>query len=376
MRTKRYMQSVVILAVTSLMALGSAEAKSWNTMITSGTSWEDTAGDPIQAHGGGLLKHGDLWYWYGEDKRNGYFPSPGVSCYSSNDLINWKNEGVVCPIWVRDGESIVPNTPAEFQSSTRRAVMERPKVIYNDKTKKFLMWVHLEGYADGDPRYQISSAGVAFSDSPVGPFEFVDFFRPVPAELHKTFCEETSADQMVRGSTFRDMTLFKDDDGRAYVIYAAESNYTMHIIELTDDFCGVKPLVLGKTWNRILIGEHREAPAMFKYRNNYYILTSGATGWTPNAARMYTSGQILGPYSSLGNPCLGELSETTFNSQSTFVQPLQPDKGIFLYMGDRWTRDDLGDSRYIWLPLTFDGNDQPVLRWKDSWSPSSLTPQN
>ena len=54
----------------------------------------DNNGNKIQAHGGQVQKIGDTWYWYGEDKTNGYRPVEGVHCYSSTDLYNWKDEGL------------------------------------------------------------------------------------------------------------------------------------------------------------------------------------------------------------------------------------------------------------------------------------------
>jgi len=359
-----------LFAATGLA--GSSGHPHGDTDIVPGAPWYDETGELIQAHGGGMLKHGDVWYWYGENKRHGYYPSAGISCYSSTNLVDWKHEGVVCPIWVQEGTSIVPNTPERFRTGTLRAIIERPKVIYNGKTGKFVMWMHLEGHTADGSGYQISSAGVAVSDAPTGPFEFVDFFRPVPAELHRTFSTETSADQYERGSTFRDMALFKDDDGRAYVIYAAESNYTMHIIELTDDYCGILPLEQGKSWNRILVQEHREAPAPFKYNGKYYLMTSGCSGWTPNPARMYVSDNILGPYTSLGNPCHGWKARTTFDSQSTFVLPIDPERGLFMYMGDRWQRGNIGESSYIWLPLTIEPDGKPVISNVKGWNPLSF----
>ena len=58
----------------------------------------------------------------------------GVSCYSSKDLLNWKFEGIVLPA-VKDDEK------HDLHPSK---VLERPKVIYNEKTKKFVMWAHVE----------------------------------------------------------------------------------------------------------------------------------------------------------------------------------------------------------------------------------------
>ncbi|KAF6601275.1 beta-xylosidase, partial [Paenibacillus sp. EKM208P] len=37
-----------------------------STAITNGTDWKDTAGNPIQANSGNILKVGSTYYWYGE----------------------------------------------------------------------------------------------------------------------------------------------------------------------------------------------------------------------------------------------------------------------------------------------------------------------
>ena len=91
-------------------------------------------------------------------------------------------------------------------------VLERPKVIYNRKTGKFVMWAHVES-AD----YSKACAGVAVSDSPAGPFTYLGSFRPNDAMS-------------------RDQTVFVDDDGRAYQFYSSENNATMYISLLTDDY--------------------------------------------------------------------------------------------------------------------------------------------
>lgn len=39
-----------------------------DTFIVPGAPWTDTSGNRIQAHGGGILKVGSTFYWFGEDK--------------------------------------------------------------------------------------------------------------------------------------------------------------------------------------------------------------------------------------------------------------------------------------------------------------------
>ena len=161
----------------------------------------------------------------------------------------------------------------------------------------------------------------------------------------------------------RDMTVFIDDDGKAYQIYSSEENPTMQVSLLTDDY--LRPA--GKYW-RVFIGRSMEAPTVFKHAGKYYLIASGCTAWAPNAARSAVADHIWGPWTELGNPCVGADAEKTFHSQSTFVLPVagQPDK--FIFMADRWNQWNLPDSRYVWLPIEFSSDGRPVLHWRDHWS--------
>jgi hypothetical protein len=77
--------------------------------------------------------------------------------------------------------------------------------------------------------------------------------------------------------------------------------------------------------------------------------------------------EIFGPWTELGNPCLGEEADLTFHSQSTYVLPVQGIKDAFIYMGDRWQPENAIDGRYVWLPIQFE-DDRPVIRWYDEWN--------
>ncbi|PIA29345.1 hypothetical protein AQUCO_06000007v1 [Aquilegia coerulea] len=302
-----------------------------NMYFSPGKIWLDTDGNPIQAHGGGILyveKLG-MYYWYGENKNGPTYHAHkkgaarvdiiGVSCYSSKDLWTWKNEGIV----LAGEETNVTHDLYQLN------VLERPKVIYNDKTGKYVMWMHID-----DANYTKASVGIAVSDYPTGPFDYLYSKQP-------------------HGYESRDMTIFKDDDGVAYLIYSSEDNSELHIGPLTEDYLDVTHAV-----RRILVGQHREAPALFKYRRTYYMITSGCTGWAPNEAHAHASESIMGPWESMGNPCIGgnKVSrDTTFFSQSTFVLPLPKIPGFYIFMADRWNPAQLNDSRYVWLPLSVGG---------------------
>lgn len=158
------------------------------------------------------------------------------------------------------------------------------------------------------------------------------------------------------------MNLFVDDDGKAYHIYSSEENSTLHIAELDSSYTGYT----GK-YTRIFINRFMEAPAMFKKDGNYYLIMSGCTGWSPNAARSAIASSIWGEWKELGNPCVGQDADLTFHSQSTYILPVRGKKDQFIYMGDRWTPQNAIDGRYIWLPIYFEG-EKPVIKWKDSWT--------
>ena len=149
--------------------------------------------------------------------------------------------------------------------------VERPKVIYNPRTKKFVMWMHLE-----HGRYLYARAGIAVSDTPTGPFTFIKAIRPIDNTNDFTSEESDPAQQKKFGGTFRDMNLFVDDDGSAYVFYSSEDNWTMYVVRLDDDFTGPKvPAAENKTWARILIRRMRERVSPFKWNGKYYLITFG-----------------------------------------------------------------------------------------------------
>lgn len=319
----------------------SAEAAQEEKYIVSGEVWFDTDGNRINAHGGGILYHDGVYYWYGEYKGDSTYWNPkvpswecyrteagGVSCYSSTNLTDWEFQGVVLP-------SVLDNVDSDLHYSN---VLERPKVIYNEKTGKFVMWLHVDSHD-----YLKAAAGVAVSDSPTGTFVYLGSIRP-------------------NNAMSRDMTLFKDDDGSAYHVYSSEENKTLYISLLTDDY-----LQPSGVFTRNFIDQSREAPAVFKRNGKYYMLSSGCTGWDPNQAEVAIADSMLGNWTVMGNPCSGKDAEITFYGQSTYVLPLADKQDGYIAMFDRWDKTNLINSRYLWLPVAFNG-DSLTIAWQDRWT--------
>ncbi|MFD2115384.1 S-layer homology domain-containing protein [Paenibacillus yanchengensis] len=434
------------------------------TEFKNGETWYDTEGEPIQAHGANIIydENKKRYYWYGEDKTEsnlgaGYVPMTGVHAYSSTDLYNWENEGIVLPVFNNpnlgdesyDGEKVneadipmyiheddelyktsgVPfnaerqkekkkyvdnwererpnNSEAYFENLTGNMrspvetlkkhntkdrikalnelyknhsleekqnlyrlfnwdkVVERPKVVYNEDTGKYIMWWHHDGPIAGE--YWTAAGGVAISDSPTGPFEVLDIKR-LPNDDW-----ETRNDGMLR-----DMTVYVDTDKTAYLIYSSEGNATTIIMKLDKTYTKPatdenKKSIQGTHWVKAHTA-WREAPTMFKQDGTYYSITSGLTGWNPNPAEYHIAPNIFGPWELKGNPFKDDKKGTTHDSQSTFVLPVRDNAGKiipnkFIFMADRWNPDKLTDSRYIWFPLHLDSaNKEIAMEWKQNWN--------
>jgi hypothetical protein len=366
-----------------------------NSAFAPGAVWTDTNGAPIQAHGGGIMydEASATYYWYGEDKTLGYMPTRGVRVYSSKDLYNWKDEGLALTaiesLAQFDTDPLISKLYAGrtdkadiFNDIGTMRVLERPKVIYNDVTRKYVMWLHTDGPSTtSTANYAKAEAGYALSDSPTGPFVYGKSERMDRVPEGATYNGQPNQPGMAR-----DMNLFKDDDGTAYLIYSSEENMTIYISKLNESYTDVTgwhkdgneqrdttyKSVYGVDYIRVFPGAQREAPAMFKYQGKYYLITSGATGWAPNPARYTVAEDIFGEWRAMRDPAVGTKASTTFDSQSTYVIPVDAANGKFIFMGDRWKSSDLGDSRYIWLPIEFGQDDQIMLKWYDQWTLSLL----
>jgi beta-xylosidase len=321
---------------------GAAPSVSTVKNIASGQLWLDTSGKPIQAHGGGVIFDQGTYYWLGEDKvsnsQSGHgIHFQGVRCYASKDLYNWKNQGIAL--------AAAHNVKSEIDF---RRVCGGPQVIYNDSTRQFVMWFSVD-----NTNYTYGHAGVAVSRRAAGPYKYLGSVQP-------------------DGEESFDMTLFKDDDGTAWLI-STDAYTHLHFSRLTADY--LKPSgVWADDFYRNGHPAARESPVVFKRGTKYYIITSGTTGWWPNAAEYAYADSMLGPWTVVGNPCVGTDADLTFHSQGDHVLRVPGKTDAYIYMGDRWNPDSLRDSRYVWLPIHFNG-DLIEIDWMDQWNLSVFNAQ-
>jgi hypothetical protein len=305
------------------------------TQITPGRTWLDTTGNPINAFGGYALYAEGTYYWYGE-KRNSTTWNPefgtanteGVSVYSSTDLMNWTPRGYALSYTTSRNADLAPGR-----------VIERPRVIYNAATKKYVMWVHVDT-AD----YSYARAAWATSDTPAGPFTYQGSTRPL-------------------GFDARDLTLFKDDNGKAYLFFASEGNNVVRVVELNSSYTGFTG-----AYTTIRASNQREGLAVIKHGGTYHLFTSGATWWRPNEALYSYASSVLGTWTHTTNPFKGPLASTSNNAQFTCILPIAGKPNQYAVIMDRWRPWDLADSRSIWLPMTMTSAG-PVFGALAPWKP-------
>ena len=277
---------------------------------------------------------GEDYYWFGENRNpNGTFFA--VSAYRSRYLKQWEFRHHVLSM----------SSDPELDPAN----VERPKVVYNEATGRYVMWMHWENGRD----YGEARAAVASSETVEGDYAYHGSFRP--------FAGTGVIDHDRPGYMSRDCTLFVDDDGTGYFLSTTNENYDVNLYRLTDDYLDIDSRAA-----TLFAGGHREAPALFKRNGVYFLVTSGSTGWTPNQAQYATSTSLTGGWSSMTNVA----DSSTFYSQSTFVVEVTGGgQTSYLFMGDRWAGaygGPVNESSYVWQPIAFGADDRMSMSWNNT----------
>jgi hypothetical protein len=298
--------SSVGILTSAIFLLNSAVAFATPQTIEPGAVWQDDRGKHVQSHGGGIIKLGDTYFWFGEDRTEGLDRDKRyVACYSSKDLAHWTFRKQIV---FADPENI-----------GRSFILERPKVFYNDKTKQYVMYMHFDGNG-----YRLARVGVATCDTIDGDYKYLKSFRPL-------------------GRESRDIGQFIDDDGSAYLIFEDRPAKGFHISKLSDDYLSVEK-------DMSLIRAPLEGGAIVHYKDLYYVVGSALTGWKANPNKYATSASLEGPWSEFKDIAPPETN--TYGSQSTMLLKIVGTKGTtVIFMGDIWKPRTQWDSRYLWMPL-------------------------
>ncbi|WP_243075511.1 family 43 glycosylhydrolase [Microbacterium sp. SS28] len=316
-------------------------------LIVNGGLWFDSDDNPIQAHGGGAIKVGDTYYWFGEDKTHNSSTFWNVAAYKSNDLVNWTFANSVL---TKDAAPELGIDPATGRSYSK---IERPKVLYNEATGKYVMWGHKELAAN----YNEGKVAVAVSDTVDGDYSYLGSFNPDPVIGGTGDSDPNTGDQS------RDFTLFQDEDGTAYLVSVARSNLDINVYRLTDDYTNVEERV-----NVLWPGQRREAPAILKDDGKYYIYTSGQSGWAPNQGKWSVMSSLED--TSNPSPTLNDYGNNwTWATQPAFILQVQgTETTTSILVGDRWRPLALGTSETIWMPIVHNADGVPVPTYNAKFS--------
>jgi Ricin-type beta-trefoil lectin domain/Glycosyl hydrolases family 43 len=281
--------------------------------------WTDSAGNRLQAHGAGIFSVGSTYYMVGEDKSAGA-TFTAVACYSSTDLVHW----------TRQANALSRQASGDLAAGR---IVERPKVLYNSSTGKYVMWMHIDNTSYSDRR-----AGVATSTTPCGPYTYLGASDPL-------------------GHQSRDLGLFKDDDGTAYLMHDDPAG-SLRIDRLSADYTSAQSAVASFP--------ELEAPAIAKVGSRYFLLASHLTGWGTNDNVYATATSLSGPWSGFTN--VAPAGTRTYDSQTSFLLPVTGGSGTsYVYIGDRWNSGDLNSSLPVWLPITLTSGGTAALSWYGSW---------
>lgn len=370
---------------TGIAGLPTAEAKRYSS-FRPGEIWLDTAGKPIQAHAGSLISVGSTYYWYGENKEfttgQSAIESWGIRFYSSTDLYNWTDLGPL----------IAPDQSDPTSPLSPKIFPERPHILYNSRTAKFVCWIKVRGRG---PQFRT----VMEANRITGPYTMV------ARELHPA------------GMAAGDFDLLQDEKtGKAYM-YFEHDHKEVVCIELTQDYRA--------TTDRYTVHlpgkapDSREGIACFQRGGKLYLTSSGLTGYFPNPSRIAVSDGLEGPFSDLGILHESDTTETSFGSQISDIFKV-PGKDVYIALADRWLPDLWTDpqfqtgemsrlvrsaigktqmiprpvmtpderiaiqhaaglarvntsiSRYVWLPLVFE-RDRPRITWHEEWKVQDFT---
>lgn len=347
-----------------------------NNAFYPGKVWLDTKGKRIHAHGGSVMYINGTYYWYGENKEKTTGKDDiwhwGVRCYTSRDLYNWEDKGVIIPPEPEDENS--PLHPS--------AMMDRPHIIYNKTTKKYVCWLKVM-QKDGTQSETILTA-----DDILGTYEKVRVgLRPL---------------NMSAG----DFDLAVAPDGKAYYYFERVHSETI-CADLTADYTDVTGYY-STHFPHTNPPYVREATAHFTRKGKHYLLTSGTTGYLPNPSEIAVADTWHGPYTVLGNPHPGDETNTSFHSQISSVFKVEGQDDLYIALADRWAPQhmhlkydeyklrfekafdpdfkkkhpgvevdmtdvyfdsylDTSMSDYVWLPIRFDGK-IPRIDWMEEWS--------
>lgn len=351
--------------------------------IKPGKLWLDTEGKPIQAHGFDVVydERLNLYYWVGANheftQAGGNIWHWGVKLYTSTDLYNWEDRGIIIP----PSEDITNPLHSTYR-------MDRPHIIYCPKTQNYVAWIHIIDSENNENQFVV----IMQSKSLYGPYDTVN---PCYFPL---------------GMNIGDFSFFYDKQSEKQYIFYNRAHWELICAELNDDYTSVTER-FSTHFSGLTPPFTREAPVCFERNGKKFLFTSATTGYYPNSTKLHTFEDFHGEYTELCDPCVDDKYYISFNSQVACVVK-HKEKDLYIACADRWIFDtehvinvvttpkdnntaeaqpepvkpDLSPRKpapmcarllthefttstagYVWLPITFE-NGIPKIYWQDEWT--------
>lgn len=303
-------------------------------VITNDTFWKTTDGSYIFSQGGGIFRFPDAngvehYYWYGVKYKEAveYCPKAlagsksnitnfvSVTCYQSDDLVNWSFVGDVL-------------TPSAVGWAYW---VGRLGVAYVEEAKKYAIVVQFN-----------NNVLVATCDTPTG------HFKP-----H----QQIDMTSIIGTPNTGDQTVFTDPDThKSYLCYSyGKGRGRIYLSEI--GVCKNGKIGL-KDCHEIYKGSGREGDCMFKYKGKYYVCASDLFGWNASNVYYLVSDNIYGPYTPTNKMQVmpGSADDYGHVTQTGFFYTVRgTQQETVVYCGDRWAGfAGNGNGFNQWCPISFD----------------------
>ena len=354
----------IVLFLAAVAAAASARTVSLsNTQLP-----KDTAGKLLLTGEADVLAHGGKYYLY----MNDWGGCRGVNCCdSSGGCAACCFAGPHDPCVYTVNHTVNVYETSDFTAWTKlgaalpRAgrldgIVFRPHVVFNNKTKLFVMWYENRFVPEVSPPPDWGSGyHVAVSATPAGPF--------------KTIAQNV---QLAGGGKLGDFDILVDDvDGTAYLVHGTGVPHT-YVVQLNDTYTGgAGP----DAYTTLMTPKRSEGPVFFQRQGMYYILPGTGCCACKGGSSIYvlTAPHPMGPWQYHGD--IGSVPGHTFDPHSphNYVTNAQASAVFrvgdqYVWLGNQWTTSEDGmrdHDKLYWTTLPFDdahGGVIEQLAWHDT----------
>ncbi len=348
--------------------------------ITNDTFFKDKDGNFLYSQGGGIFEFDGKYYWYGvkyEEAVNyatNRTPSSenhfaGITCYSSTDLVNWTDEGIIAGPEDVYNESIMKGNPAAWVG--RLGVTK-----LSDGTYALLVQHEC---SDEDNSIDNANRGNTGEETDGWSKQVLIMTADAP-NGHFTWNNRINMKSYIGTTNTGDQTVFVDPaTGKGYLLYSyGKGRGKMYLSQVVKGDDGIVTLSESRM---IYSGSGREGNCMFEYNGKYYVCASDLYGWNASHGYYLVLDSLDDEYLKT-RPVTksmyvmdGASDDYCHVSQTGFFYTVRGSKqDTVIFCGDRWSDfADNGDGFNVWCPLSFDENGIPYFNSVSSWKLNEAT---